>query len=67
MTRIIVALDGMTFNEAREKGLLSTLCKACEKGLIWGVKSATCSTVGCRQDPLIPEGRIQAGVMADVK
>lgn len=38
MTRIIVAVDGMTFAQAREKGLLSTLSKAREKNLIWGIK-----------------------------
>src|SRR3989339_1378194 len=38
MTRLIVALDGVTFNQARESGALSALAKACEKGMIWGVK-----------------------------
>jgi orotidine-5'-phosphate decarboxylase len=38
MTRLIVALDGVTFGHAMEKGILATLSKACEKGMIWGVK-----------------------------
>jgi orotidine-5'-phosphate decarboxylase len=38
MTRIIVALDGVTFSHAMETGILSALSKACEKQMIWGVK-----------------------------
>jgi len=38
MTGIIVALDGMTFNAAREGGALFTLSQAREKGMIWGIK-----------------------------
>ncbi|SEM22852.1 orotidine-5'-phosphate decarboxylase [Syntrophus gentianae] len=38
MTGIIVALDGVTFNSAREGGTLSVLSKAREKGMIWGIK-----------------------------
>ena len=38
MTGIIVALDGMTFNAAREGGALSTLSQAREKWMIWGIK-----------------------------
>lgn len=32
MTRIIVALDGVTFNQAMEAGMFSALSKAREKG-----------------------------------
>lgn len=38
MAKIIVAVDGMTYYEAREKGILSVLTKACEKRKIWGIK-----------------------------
>ncbi len=38
MTKIIVALDGVTFNQAMETGILSALSKAREKGMIWGIK-----------------------------
>jgi orotidine-5'-phosphate decarboxylase len=38
MAKMIVALEGMTYNEARESGKLSTLAKACEKNMIWGVQ-----------------------------
>ena len=38
MTKIIVALDGITFNQAMETGILSALSKAREKGMIWGIK-----------------------------
>jgi orotidine-5'-phosphate decarboxylase len=38
MTKMIIGLDGVTFNQAVETGILSTLSKACEKGMIWGVK-----------------------------
>ncbi len=68
MTRIIVALDGMTFHEAREKGLLSTLCKACEKGLIWGVKVSDMlysGDVGKILSSLKDEFKL--AIMADVK
>jgi orotidine-5'-phosphate decarboxylase len=38
MSQIIVAVDGMTYNSAREMGILTSLSKAREKGLIWGIK-----------------------------
>jgi orotidine-5'-phosphate decarboxylase len=38
MAKIIVAVDGMTYYDAREKGILSVLAKACEKRKIWGIK-----------------------------
>ena len=34
MTRIIVAVDDVTFDQARESGTLSTLAEACEKNMI---------------------------------
>jgi len=38
MSQIIVAVDGLTYNSAREVGILASLAKAREKGLIWGIK-----------------------------
>ncbi len=38
VNQIIVAVDGMTFQSAREKGIFTALAKAREKGRIWGVK-----------------------------
>lgn len=38
MSQIIVAVDGMTYNSALEKGIFTSLSKAREKGMIWGIK-----------------------------
>lgn len=38
MTRMIIALDGVTFKQAKESGTLSTLAQACGENMIWGVK-----------------------------
>jgi len=38
MMEIIIAVDGMTFREAKEKGLFSSLAEACRQKMIWGVK-----------------------------
>ena len=38
MTKMIVALDGITFKQAVETGILSALSKTREKGMIWGIK-----------------------------
>ncbi len=38
MNQIIVAVDGMSYQSAREKGVFTALAKAREKGKIWGVK-----------------------------
>ena len=36
--QLIVAVDGMTYHSARETGLFTSLTKAREKGMIWGIK-----------------------------
>ncbi|MBI4634085.1 MAG: orotidine 5'-phosphate decarboxylase [Deltaproteobacteria bacterium] len=38
MSQIIVAVDGVTYPSAKEKGIFTALAKAREKGMIWGVK-----------------------------
>lgn len=38
MCQIIVAVDGTTYQSAREKGIFTALAKAREKGMIWGIK-----------------------------
>lgn len=38
MTEIIVAVDGISYQNAQERGVLASLAKAKERGLIWGVK-----------------------------
>lgn len=38
MTELIVAVDGFSYEEAKERGILDALKKAKERGLIWGVK-----------------------------
>jgi orotidine-5'-phosphate decarboxylase len=68
MIKIIVAVDGISYLQAKEKGILSILAKAKEHNLIWGVKI---------NDMLYSEGASQIltslrddfglGVMADVK
>jgi len=35
---IIVAVDGLSFQEAEEKGVFRNISKAREKGMVWGVK-----------------------------
>ncbi|MBW6486047.1 MAG: hypothetical protein K0B01_07885 [Syntrophobacterales bacterium] len=38
MTKLILAMDNMGFEQARNKGILSLLAEAREAGMIWGVK-----------------------------
>ncbi len=38
MTQLIVAVDGITYSEAKGKGYFDTLSKAYEKKMIWGIK-----------------------------
>ncbi|MCK9363996.1 MAG: orotidine 5'-phosphate decarboxylase [Syntrophales bacterium] len=38
MTKLIVAMDNIGFEQARNKGILSLLAEAREAGMIWGVK-----------------------------
>ncbi|MCX7857103.1 MAG: orotidine 5'-phosphate decarboxylase / HUMPS family protein [Deltaproteobacteria bacterium] len=38
MTQLIVAVDGFSFEEAKEKGIFDKLKAAKEKGMIWGIK-----------------------------
>jgi orotidine-5'-phosphate decarboxylase len=65
---MIVALEGMTFNEARESGTLSTLARACEKKMIWGVQISDMlysGEVGKIISSLKDEFKL--GIMVDVK
>jgi len=36
--KIIVAVDGLSFQDAEEKGMFDSLSKAIDKGMIWGIK-----------------------------
>jgi orotidine-5'-phosphate decarboxylase len=38
MAEIIVAVDGMTYEEAKQKGILKSLAEACAEKMIWGIK-----------------------------
>jgi len=38
LCQIIVAVDGIAYNSAREMGIFTALAKAREKGMIWGIK-----------------------------
>jgi orotidine-5'-phosphate decarboxylase len=68
MTRLIVALEGMTFAEARESGKLSTLARACEKGMIWGVQISDMLYTG-EVSKIISalKDEYKLGIMTDVK
>jgi len=67
-TKIIVAVDGFTFEYAREQGILTGLCKARDKGMVWGIKindmlfsgDPAKTITSLRED-------YKLGVMADVK
>ena len=68
MTGIIVALDGVTFNTAREEGTLSTLSKACEKSMIWGIKISDMLYSGDVTKIISSlKDEFKLGVMVDVK
>lgn len=68
MTRMIVALDGVTFNQARESGTLSTLAKACEKNMIWGGKVSDILYSGDVTKIISTlKDEFKLGIMADVK
>ncbi|MCE5264264.1 MAG: orotidine 5'-phosphate decarboxylase [Deltaproteobacteria bacterium] len=68
MTRVIVALDGVTFSQARESGTLSALAKACEKKMIWGVKVSDMLYSGnVTQIISALKDEFKLAVMADVK
>lgn len=68
MTRMIVALDEMTFNQARESGKLSTLAKACEKNMVWGIKVSDMLYSGDATKIISAlKDEFKLGIMADVK
>jgi orotidine-5'-phosphate decarboxylase len=68
MPGIIVALDDVTFNQAREKGTLSTLARACEKEMIWGVKVSDMLYSGDVTKIISTlKDEFKLGIMADVK
>jgi len=68
MTGIIVALDGVNFNTAREEGTLSVLSKAREKGMIWGIKISDMLYSGDVTKILSSlKDEFKLGVMVDVK
>jgi orotidine-5'-phosphate decarboxylase len=66
--KIIVAVDGLKLEHAKEKGLLTALSKARDRGMVWGVKINDMLFSG---DPakIITSLRedYKLGVMADVK
>ncbi|MFO7569258.1 MAG: orotidine 5'-phosphate decarboxylase / HUMPS family protein [Smithellaceae bacterium] len=68
MIRLIVAVDGMTFQEAKDKGVWAALSDAQKKDLIWGVKINDMLFGG---DPMQMIASLKndfnLGVMADVK
>jgi orotidine-5'-phosphate decarboxylase len=68
MTRLIVALDGVTFNQARESGAFSALARACEKSMIWGVKISDMLYSGDVTKIISAlKEEFKLGIMADVK
>lgn len=68
MTRMIVALDGVTFSQARESGTLATLAKACERNMIWGIKISDMIYSGDVTNIISTlKEEFKLGIMADVK
>jgi orotidine-5'-phosphate decarboxylase len=68
MTRLIVALDGVSFHQAREAGTLSTLSTACAKNMIWGVKISDMIYSGDATKMISSlKDEFKMGIMADVK
>jgi len=68
MTKLIVALDGMTFNQSMEMGILPTLSKAREKGMIWGIKVNDMLYTGDATKVISSlKDDFKLGVMVDVK
>jgi len=68
MTQLIVAVDGVTYSEAREKGFLDLLSKACEKKMIWGIKISDMIYSGDVAKIISSlKGDFKLGVMVDVK
>ena len=66
--KIIVAVDGLSLQEAEEKGVLRSLSEALDKGMIWGVKISDMLYSGEVQK-IISRLRndYKLNVMADVK
>jgi orotidine-5'-phosphate decarboxylase len=68
MTEIIVALDGLSYQEAEEKKILDHLAKARAKGMIWGVKINDMLYTGDAARILSDLNKVHGlGVLADVK
>ena len=68
MTKIIVALDGVTFNQAMVSGILSALSKTREKGMIWGIKISDMLYTGDVTKILSSlKDDFKLGIMVDVK
>ena len=68
MTRIIVAVDDVTFDQAKESGTLSTLAEACEKNMIWGVQISDMLYSGDVAKIISSlKNKFKLGIMVDVK
>jgi orotidine-5'-phosphate decarboxylase len=68
MTEIIVAVEGISHQQAKEKGILSLLSRAKEQKLIWGVKINDMLYSGDVSQILFSlHNDYGLGIMADVK
>jgi len=68
MGEIIIAVDGISYQQAKEKGVLALLSKAREQKLIWGVKINDMLYSGNASQILASlRDEFGLGVMADVK
>jgi len=68
MTEIIVAVDGISYQRAKEKGILALLAKTREQKLIWGIKINDMLYSGNVSQILTSlRDDFGLGVMADVK
>jgi orotidine-5'-phosphate decarboxylase len=68
MPEIIIAVDGLTYQEAKEKGILKGLANACARKMIWGVKISDMLYSGDVTRIISDlKDEFGFGVMADVK
>ena len=68
MIEIIIAVDGMSYEEAKENGILNFLAQACARKMIWGVKISDMLYSG-NVPRIIADlkNEFNFGVMVDVK
>lgn len=68
MAQLVVAVDGMSYQQAKDSGIFSILAQACAQSLIWGIKIGDMLFSGNAQS-IIHElkNEYKLGVIADAK